>query len=89
MHTFKKKKSDEQKDDMRFLTLVNGNFHGILHHVIPTIDEEFEKWTIFFFALSVSLSAFRFAFRFAELQLALISVLPIHPRPFHCNNANL
>ena len=34
MHTFKKKKSDGQKDDMRFLTLVTGNFHGILHHVI-------------------------------------------------------
>ena len=34
MHTFKKKKSDGQKDDMRFLTLVTGNFHGILHHVL-------------------------------------------------------
>ena len=34
MHTFKKKKSDGQKDNMRFLTLVTGNFHGILHHVI-------------------------------------------------------
>ena len=34
MHTFKKKKSDGQKDDMRFLTLVTGNFHGILHHVV-------------------------------------------------------
>ena len=34
MHTFKKKKSVGQKDDMRFLTLVTGNFHGILHHVL-------------------------------------------------------
>ena len=40
MHTFKKKKSDGQKDDMRFLTLVTGNFHGILHHVI---NESFLK----------------------------------------------
>ena len=38
MHTFKKKKSDGQKDDMRFLTLVTGNFHGILHHVISKIS---------------------------------------------------
>ena len=38
MHTFKKKKSDGQKDDMRFLTLVTGNFHGILHHVLYTLS---------------------------------------------------
>ena len=50
MHTFKKKKSDGQKDDMRFLTLVTGNFHGILHHVLVPIHVKKQKigWEIHF-----------------------------------------
>ncbi len=72
MHTFKKKKSDGQKDDMRFLTLVTGNFHGILHHVVQTKDTFWRSAGINVFEWSPKWFSFMLLMLFCSI-LALMS----------------